>query len=56
MKEGHMRNGQFKPGYNVQIAVNNEYITGLDVFSDRGSVKTKKGRYMHGTVPAGHGI
>ena len=35
MKEDHMRNGQLKPAYNVQIAVNNEYITGLEVFSNR---------------------
>ena len=35
MKEDHMRNGQLKPAYNVQIAVNSEYITGVDVFSDR---------------------
>ena len=40
MKEDHMRNGQLKPGYNVQIAVNSEYITGLEVFSDRTDVKT----------------
>jgi len=26
MKEDHMRNSQLKPGYNVQIGVNNEYI------------------------------
>ena len=35
-----MRNGQLKPGYNVQIAVNSEYITGLEAFSDRGDAKT----------------
>ena len=35
MKEDHMRNGQLKPVYNVQIAVNSEYITGIDVFSNR---------------------
>ena len=35
MKEDHMRNGQLKPAYNVQIAVNSEYITGVDVFSNR---------------------
>ena len=35
MKEDHMRNGQLKPAYNVQLAVNSEYITGLDVFSNR---------------------
>lgn len=26
MKEDHMRNGQLKPGYNVQISTNNQYI------------------------------
>lgn len=35
MKDDHMRNGQLKPGYNVQIAVNSEYITAVEVFSDR---------------------
>lgn len=35
MKEAHMRNGQLKPGYNVQIAVNSEYITGVAAFSNR---------------------
>ena len=35
MKDDHMRNGQLKPGYNVQIAVNSEYITGIEVFSNR---------------------
>ena len=33
MKEDHMRNGRLKPAYNVQIAVNSEYITDIDVFS-----------------------
>jgi transposase len=35
MKEDHMRNGQLKPGYNVQIAVNSEYITGVAAFQNR---------------------
>ena len=35
MKDDHMKNGQLKPAYNVQIAVNSEYITGVDVFSNR---------------------
>ena len=35
MKDDHMGNGQLKPGYNVQIAVNSEYITGIEVFSNR---------------------
>ena len=29
MKEDHMRNGQLKPAYNVQIAVNSEYGAGI---------------------------
>ena len=40
MKEDHMRNGQLKPAYNVQIAVNSEYITGIDAFSNRTDVGT----------------
>ena len=35
MKDDHMGNGQLKPGYNVQIGVNSEYITGIDAFSNR---------------------
>lgn len=27
MKEDHMKNGQLKPGYNLQISTNNQYIT-----------------------------
>ena len=42
MKEDHMRNGQLKPGYNIQIAVNSEYITGLEAFVDRTDVRTLK--------------
>ena len=35
MKEEYMRNGQLKPGYNVQIVVNSAYITGVAAFSNR---------------------
>lgn len=35
LKEDHMRNAQLKPGYNVQLAVEGEYIVGLDVSSER---------------------
>lgn len=35
MKEDHMRNSQLKPGYNIQFAVEGEYITGVDVSSER---------------------
>jgi len=35
MKEDHMKNGQLKPAYNVQLAVNSEYVTGVAAFSNR---------------------
>ena len=31
MKEDHMRNGQLKPGYNLQLSTNNQYITNYTV-------------------------
>lgn len=40
MKDDHMRNGQLKPGYNVQIGVESEYITGIGVFQDRSDIGT----------------
>ena len=42
LKEDHMRNGQLKPAYNMQVAVNSEYITGAELFTDRNDVKTLK--------------
>ena len=40
MKEDHMRNGQLKPGYNVQVAVESEYIVGVDISAERNDVNT----------------
>jgi transposase len=40
MKEDHMHNGQLKPGYNVVIGVDGEYIAGAMVSSDRSDSKT----------------
>ncbi|MCR3761934.1 IS1182 family transposase [Clostridium felsineum] len=40
MKDDHMRNGQLKPAYNVQIAVDSEYVTGVGVFDDRNDIAT----------------
>ena len=54
MKEDHMRNGQLKPGYNVQIAVNSEYITGLEAFPDRTDVRTLRS-HAGEAVPAAPG-
>lgn len=35
LKEDHMQNAQLKPAYNLQIGVENEYITGLMLSSER---------------------
>ncbi len=35
LKEDHMRNSQLKPAYNVQIAVNGEYISGVGIYDKR---------------------
>uniref|UniRef100_UPI00388E6F20 transposase n=1 Tax=Radiobacillus sp. PE A8.2 TaxID=3380349 RepID=UPI00388E6F20 len=40
MKDDHMRNGQLKPGYNVQAAVDAEFIVGINAFSDRNDTTT----------------
>ena len=40
MKEDHMKNGQLKPGYNIQIGVESEYIVGVGSFSNRNDVGT----------------
>lgn len=40
MKEDHMRNGQLKAGYNVQIGVADEYILHVDIFQDRSDYQT----------------
>lgn len=31
MKDDHMRNGQLKPGYNIQIGTENQFITGYSI-------------------------
>lgn len=40
MKDDHMRNAQLRSGYNVQIAVDSEYIVAADIFQDRNDVWT----------------
>lgn len=40
MKEDYMRNGQLKPGYNVQAAVESEYIVGIDVSAEQADMRT----------------
>ena len=35
LKEDHMRNGQLKAAYNVQVGVDSEYIVGVDIYQNR---------------------
>lgn len=42
MKDDHMKNGQLKAGYNIQIGVDSEYIVSMDVYQDRNDVTTFK--------------
>ncbi|MBM7679842.1 hypothetical protein JOD43_000001, partial [Pullulanibacillus pueri] len=36
MKDDHMKNGQLKPGYNVQIGTENQFITGFSLHQRAG--------------------
>ena len=40
MKEDHMRNGQLKPGYNVNVATANGFIVGHYISADRSDMQT----------------
>lgn len=40
MKEDYMRNGQLKPGYNVNVATCSEFIIGSYISADRSDVQT----------------
>jgi transposase len=42
LKDDHMRNSQLKPAYNLQVAVESEYIVGIDISSERSDVGTLK--------------
>jgi len=42
MKEEHRRDGQPKPGYNVQIGTENGFVVGYDIFQKPGDTKTLK--------------
>lgn len=42
LKDDHMKNGQLKPAYNVQLCIESEYITGLYVSPDRNDTNTLK--------------
>ena len=40
MKDDYMRNGQLKPGYNLQIATENQYVLAYDLFPNPTDTKT----------------
>ena len=40
LKDDHMRNSQLKPAYNIQLAVESEYIVGVEISSQRTDVNT----------------
>ncbi|WP_258028420.1 IS1182 family transposase, partial [Staphylococcus aureus] len=40
MKEDHMKNGQLKPGYNLQIATNSQFVLSYDLFQNPTDTKT----------------
>lgn len=47
MKEDHMRNGQLKPGYNVQIGTENQFVTGYSVHQRPGDTSCMKAHLEH---------
>ncbi len=40
MKEDHMKNGQLKPGYNVQISTSNQYIVNYTIHPNPTDIRT----------------
>ncbi len=56
MKEDHMKNGQLKPAYNLQISSNNQYITHYSIHQATTDTTTLKGHLTdfettHQTTP-----
>ncbi|GGB78051.1 Transposase [Staphylococcus nepalensis] len=54
MKENHMKNGQLKPGYHLQIATNSQFVLSYDVYQNPTDTRTMipfltliKGTYGH---------
>ncbi|PNZ36799.1 transposase, partial [Mammaliicoccus vitulinus] len=40
MKDDHMMNGQLKPGYNLQIATNSQFVLSYDIFPNPTDTRT----------------
>ncbi len=51
MKEDHMRNGQLKPGYNLQLGVEGGYIVGAHICAERSDeLALTRRAYLRGTL------
>jgi hypothetical protein len=48
MKEDHMRNGQLKPGYNVQVGTEHQFIIG---YSEITRIRSRTGRVYQSEEP-----
>nr|WP_169710772.1 transposase [Staphylococcus lutrae] len=56
MKDDHMKNGQLKPGYNLQIATNNQFILAYGVYNKPGDTRTlepflNEMKELYGDIP-----
>jgi transposase len=56
MKEDYMKNGQLKPGYNVQISTNNQFVINYSLHHNPTDTKTliphlKQHKKLYGTLP-----
>ena len=56
MKEDHMKNGQLKPGYNVQMGTENQFVVGFSIHQNSGDTTCLKPhleslKKLHGRVP-----
>lgn len=47
MKEDHMLNGQLKPGYNLQISTNNQFILNYTLHQQTNDITTLKKHLLH---------
>ena len=47
MKEDHMKNGQLKPAYNVQISTNNQYIASYTIHQNTTDTNTLREHLTH---------
>lgn len=56
MKEDHMRNGQLKPGYNVQLSTNNQFVVNYSLHTNPTDTRTliphlKQHQKLYGSLP-----